>query len=465
MAIVLEALRRDLREQRQRNRSMYTQHNNHFWSEHKHDFLRVAENVHSENKHSGAAVVYIAQYLYHGLDQHDRAIEIMWEAQRKSRLDESGQSQLVYLLHDQKRFAESIDVLRGLVALRPDTINYRSLLMHALYRTDRDKELLEVIAQTDEHFHAEARWTEGNMAALAASCLQNKLFKQSVTYYEEVIPLHQRTHARRGIAGGTLSGYYASQARAYAGLKDTPRAVEAACGAIISWGPRHHNRSNAIESLKQVLRDGPDLAAYLKELNRETEQSGLDKPIVRKALGQVFLERKQFKDAVVQLHLALELQPNDSETHQALITCYEKMGDRHRIIDQILAAVQLRRRDIQLYKDLAERLRGNPSRAERAATSIVEVLPNETESHSMLAEIRQKQGRWDDAIIHWRRVAELRALEPTGLLKLATAQIHEGHWDDARESLTKLTARSWPQRFGNVHDDAHKLWQKLDDKR
>ena len=49
----------------------------------------------------------------------------------------------------------------------------------------------------------------------------------------------------------------------------------------------------------------------------------------------------------------------------------------------------------------------------------VEVLPQETESHTMLAEIRQNQNRWDDAIGHWQRVAELRALEPTGPLDAA----------------------------------------------
>jgi DNA-binding SARP family transcriptional activator len=99
---------------------------------------------------------------------------------------------------------------------------------------------------------------------------------------------------------------------------------------------------------------------------------------------------------------------------------------------------------------------------ERALTSIVEVLPRETESHTMLAEIRQNQNRWDDAISHWKRVAELRALEPTGLLKLTEAQIHEGHWSDARQSLEALTSKSWPDRFGNVHAEARKLWQKAD---
>ena len=52
-------------------------------------------------------------------------------------------------------------------------------------------------------------------------------------------------------------------ARAYAGLKNTAEAVDAACGAIVSWGPTHENRAEALEALKQVLRDAPDLDAYV----------------------------------------------------------------------------------------------------------------------------------------------------------------------------------------------------------
>ncbi len=412
LAIVLDALRRDLRHQQQRNRAMYANHNSHFWTAQQHEFARVAEDVYEERKNSGAAVLYIAEYLYHGLDLHDRAIEIMWDANKQRRLDETGQSRLVYFLHDQQRFVESIDLLRGMVELRPDTIVYRAQLMHALYRTQREAELLQVLTQTDKHFHDEGRWTEGNMAQLAASCLQNQLFTQSAAYYEELIPLHQRTHARRGIGNGTLSTYYTQQANAYAGLQQTPAAVEAACGAIISWGHRHENRTNAIQSLKQVLRDSPDLPAYLAHLDRETEESGLDKPIIRKALGLVFMDQRQFDAAITQLNLALAVQPNDAETHRALIDSYEKQGDRQGVIHQILAAVQLRRRDIELYRDLARKLNDDPKRSERALTSIVEVLPNETESHTMLAEIRQNQNRWDDAIGHWQRVSDSRARNP-----------------------------------------------------
>ena len=62
--------------------------------------------------------------------------------------------------------------------------------------------------------------------------------------------------------------------------------------------------------------------------------------------------------------------------------------------------VRLLRRDIALYEQLGRRLGKEPKEAERAYTSIVEVLPAESESHALLAEVRQKQGRWPEAIVH-----------------------------------------------------------------
>jgi hypothetical protein len=50
-----------------------------------------------------------------------------------------------------------------------------------------------------------------------------------------------------------------------------------------------------------------------------------------------------------------------------------------------------------------------------------------------------------------QRVSEFRALEPTGLLGLAKAQIHLQQWTNARATLEQLLAKPWPPRFGDVH--------------
>jgi predicted Zn-dependent protease len=130
----------------------------------------------------------------------------------------------------------------------------------------------------------------------------------------------------------------------------------------------------------------------------------------------------------------------------------------------LLAAVSLSPRNLELFKDLGaryERLE-QPEAAERARTGLVEAMPNESEGHAMLAEIRQAQNSWPDAIYQWQRVAAIRSLEPTGLLNLAKAQVHEKQWANARESARKLLAREWPSRFGDIHNQATAILKSIE---
>jgi tetratricopeptide (TPR) repeat protein len=188
---------------------------------------------------------------------------------------------------------------------------------------------------------------------------------------------------------------------------------------------------------------------------------------VRKSAGRVNAERSKHSEAIAQLQLAAELQPNDAETHQLLLAQFDALHDAEGAYRQLLQAVELSRREIKLYQEMGRRLEtlGRPREVERAYTSLVEVLPNESEGHALLAEIREQQNRWPDAIGHWEQVARIRALEPTGLLKLAAAQVHERRWDDAAATVKKLRARSWPARFGNVDEQARQLEQRITNQR
>jgi tetratricopeptide (TPR) repeat protein len=433
------------------------------WAQREADFLRFAEEIYSQNQRSETVIHNVADYLAQGLQNCDRAIEILWAAHRDKLLGESGQYKLVGYLHARNRYGESIGLLQGLVEAGPHNLEYRRLLMYAYFRTNRKDELMGFFKQTDDFFHQKNRWGEGPMAVLAGACLQSELFEAAVEYYKELIPLHERTARNRGIGDGTLSAYYGGQARAFAGLKKTPEAVEAACGAIVSWGSNSENRAHALEALRKVLQDCEKLDAYTADLDAQVAKDGRDNPLVRKALGQVYSERGQFDKAIVQLRAALELQPNDAEIHQALVACYDKQNDKQGAIRQLLSSVQLSRRDINLFKELGWRLADlhEDRESERAYTSIVEVLASESESHAMLAEIRESQNRWGDAIDEWRQVARLRSLEPTGLLRLAAAQVHEKQWDVAAETVRQLRAKSWPQRFDKTESQIQELEQQL----
>ena len=90
------------------------------------------------------------------------------------------------------------------------------------------------------------------------------------------------------------------------------------------------------------------------------------------------------------------------------------------------------------------------------------MLPNESESHALLAEIREKQDRWPEAIAHWERVAEIRALEPTGLLKLAAAQIHEKAWDQAAKDVAEAAQSELAAAVQRSAATGAELEQKLE---
>lgn len=464
LKLVTAELRRDLETQQSRSRCMYHQHNSYFWPEKTAVFAGVADEVWAERNNSGAAAKHIADYLYYGLPRVDRAIQILFEAYRRDLLDEGGQSQLVTYLHQQGRYPESIPLLQALMKWRPDNIHYRCNLMRAYFHSNRKAEVLALLQETDAYFHEKNLWHEQVIAELALACLQTQLYERSIVYYKEVIPLHQRAAPNRGIGNGTLSSYYARLSEAYAGLGLTAEAVEAAGGAIVSWGKRIEQRRHALEALQNVLRQSPNLDGYVAFLDGQVQETGLENPIVRKALGQVYLGKGDYGRAVDQLRLALTAQPNDAETHQALVESFERQGDIEGVVQQLLDSVELSRRDMNLYKNLGRRYGelGRLEESERAYTSIAEMLPQESESHALLAEIRQEQGRWPEAIIQWQQVARIRSIEPEGYLKLAAAQIHMKGWAAAKETVQTLLGKAWPSRFGDVHVQARALMEQIE---
>ena len=461
LKIVLAELRHDLLSRHQRGRYLYSQNYGYWWKAKRADFLKVVEEVLAQGDVSGAAAAYIAQYLYNGLDAPGRAIEVLFAAHRAQRLNDAQIAVLVQYLHAHERWGESVALLEPLVERHPANLVYRTQLMAAYFHTGRKRQLLDELAETDKIFHQQNRWNEYAMSMLANACSNAELWEQAVSYYSQAIVEHQRSRADRGIGQGTLSAYFAKQCEAYQQLDRTREAVDAASSAIVSWGRTHQQRTSAIKRLQQVFvaaGDRDDYAAYLDEQARAT---GQDRPIVRKALGQAYQQLNQLDRAIAQLEIAVQLQPNDSSTHKALLACYDQLEDKQSAIDQVLALLQLTRRDGALYADLAARLKDDETAQERAHTSIVEMQPHESESHTRLAEIRQKQNRWDDAIRHWEHVVRIRSLEPTGLLRLTTAQIHEKRWDAARATLKRLSDKSWPPRFSDVDDQVRQLEKQI----
>jgi tetratricopeptide (TPR) repeat protein len=465
LKFVLAELRSDLQSRHARNRVIYYRnYQPYYWSEKEQEFAKAAEVVLALNPRSGAAVTYVAEYLSRGVNRHGRAVEVLLAAHKDKLLNENGQDQLVTYLHEASRYAESIAVLMPMVAAWPETLRYRLMLMRAYFHADKKAELLALLKDTDAFFHDKGRWTEAAVADLANTTLETRLHEPSVAYFKEVISLHERTAPRRGLGDGVLSGYYAGLARAFDGLGKTAEAAEAAGGAVVAWGPDQRNRAQALTVLHEVLWNAPDLDGYVAWLDRHEAATGLYNALIHKEIGRVYVERGRHQQAIAQLRLAVEVQPNDAETQKLLVAEYDALHDPEGAFRQLLQAAELSRRDIKLYQEMGKRLDalGRPAEVERAYTSIVEMLPNESEGHALLAEIRQTQNRWGDAISHWEQVARIRALEPTGLLRLGAAQVHERLWEQAEETVKRLRSRSWPARFGNVDQQIRDLEQQID---
>lgn len=461
LKIVLAALRQELTSGRRYSSYFFRKHYAYFWNEKVPDFARVAEEVLNEKPDSSGTVSRVSDYLWSGLDHFDRAIEIRLIALPKGLVSASDRYELATWLHHENRWAEAIPVLEPMVEETPDEMKYRTALLKSYARSSRPEQRDRLLEQIDEHFRGGGRWTESNLALLASTCVEVQLDEAAVQYYDELIPLAQRSRRNRGIGEGTVSNYYELLSESHSRLGHTQEAIDAASGAIIAWGPRHDRRTSAINQMKSVVSRAQNLDEYVASLDRQFEESGQDSPLIRRIIGEVYAQRGEHEKAVVQLQLAVELQPFDPEVHQALIRSYDALDDTDAAIRQIVRQLDFDRHNLELYKDLARRLSDDKKQSERAVTTIVEAAPREAEHHEALALIRQDQNRWSDAIEHWQHVAELRALEPTGLLKLAEAQIHEERWTAARTTIDRLKSRAWPSRFSNVESQARQLENRI----
>jgi len=453
LRLVLSELRRDLLEWNERNRALYhDDYRNRFWSEHADDFLRVAEEVYTEQRNSMRSVTYIAHYLHEGLAQTDRAIEMLFVAERDGILDDDGRGQLVDFLFYASRFAEAAPLLEGMVANAPDVMSHRARLMRAYHHGLRHQQVEETRAAADEHFRQSGRWVEGNIAELASACFDCDLMQHAVDYYNEVIPLRQRSVAGGGVDDQTTSHYYQQLARAYSRLGRTEEAVEAASSAIVAWSRSRGERQDALKTLNHVLTKAADLDAYVASFDERAAQSGQDSPILRRAIGHRYLELEHHAEAARHLEIALELQPGEPDTYTDLLKCYDAMNQAGKAFDLVLAQIDLNPHDLELYGQLDQHTGDDPALRERAATSVVEAAPLEASHHQALADLRARQERWRDAADQWQRVAELRALEPNGLLGLADVQIKSGDTSGARRTIRLLESTEWPSRFGELVD-------------
>ncbi|MBI4601245.1 MAG: hypothetical protein HY721_04710 [Planctomycetes bacterium] len=463
LAIALAALREDLLEGEARTRVLYDKRHGRFWPEKAEDFRRAALEALEARRQSEAGSMHIAEYLFRGLERRSDSIDALARFYRARGLGDGGQWQLAGYLAEAGRHAEAVPLLEGLIARHPESLEHRAALCRAYHKLAQREKLAAALDAADEHFRAEGLWHEGHAAGLGNLCLEVAHPDRAVEYLREAARMHEKSAPNRGVGDGVLSSYYVSLAQALSGLGRTKEAVDAAAGAVVSWGRRADGRAQALESLLQVLRAAKDLGAYEASFEAEVAAARLENPTIRKALGRVHLERKSFARAARHLEAAVEHGPADPEAERKLIEAFDGLGDPARASARVLALAGKKERDFGLFKELGDRLaaQGKATDAERAYCALAELSANESEGRALLAELREGQARFGEAAAEWRQVVRVRSREPGGYVGLGRALLGAGRPAEAREALERVLRESWHPRFGDVHAEARKLVQRL----
>ena len=462
--LVAKQLRRELETRRRLNGGMYHQSYGDFWSGKADAFARITHEILRANPDDGPLIEYAAQYLWDGLSRRDDAIRVLSVAWRKDLLSEAGGSLLASYLFTEARYADAVPVLRKLLELRPRDHNLLSQLIESLCRPGKKKAWTRLLADTEADFTKEGIWGWNAQTTFAGACQRCGAWDDAVRLFETGIDGYMDAGRQQPRGDASLSAWYSGLAEAYAGLGDTAKAVDAASGAVVAWGRNQTQRSAALGTLTKVLMSAKDLDGYIKEFERQVEETGLENPTVRKALGKVLMVQKEDAAALRQFEHALEISRWDTEVLDSVVEIHRR-GKRYR------KAAEARLRACRAVPvefacwDKAAALyaeAGDAAAAERARTSIVEAAPDEADAHEALARLFQDEGRWLDALGRWRQVVRLREQAPAGYLGMAAAAVKAQVWDEADRAVDHILSRVWPQVFQHIVRQALDLKRVID---
>jgi len=460
LALVLGQLETNLLRAGNHGYHFWNHGNRWFWREQAQAFADTAAKIAELNEDKPAVLLRAAHFLWHSLGRHRSAIAILQSAESRGILGEQARWTLTSWLLTDRRFSEALPLCETLTLERPDKLDYRLGLANILAGLKRKDDAAKALDATETHFRAKKLWREHVAARLGETAAALGSAERAERWMEEAIRMRQERRGYRGGRDSTLSRYYRALALARGTLGKTAEAVNAAATAILSANPRNQNEMNrALESMHQALRTAPSLAAYVESYEAEVAKSGLDAPIVRKALARVLRERNDHAAVVVHLLAARELDPADAAVHKELVAAYDALGEARKAVDALFGSIRLAPHNLAAYDTLAERFRkaGDEASAERARTNLVEPSPNQAAGHRRLAAIRLQQKRWPEAVVQWRQVVRTEPFDPTGSLSLARALIQSGDSEEARRVLDHVMKTTWEQRFGDPRAQAAEI--------
>ncbi len=452
LLVVLEVLQEDMRSFQSRNRDIYWKHSSYFWKEQQEEFRRAALEILKEFPDSEAHIRYVVNYLRDGLRLRKEGTELLFNAYRRRGLSWEGRLELSQYLQEERRYEEARELLAVLLNEQPHRLDVHMRNLRCLHDAGDSEAAKKALQHADQYFRVPSRWGENAAHEFAKVTAYLNLYEKTVEYYEETIQLHVKTQPNRGVGNGTLSYYYEELAAVYQRMNQTRKAVDAIAGAIVSWGRNQDTRSHHLNRLDQILISAKDLETFVVEFEQEVAETGLDNAILRKALGKLYLSNGTFERSIHHLRQALLVQPDDAETRTYLLEAYSRAEKPVNAIQLLLETITRNPTELQAYQNLAERYTDmdNPNQAERAYTSMVEARPEESESHEALALVRERQNRWEAALMQWENVIRIRTQEPTGYLGKYRALMKLDRTREAARVRETLLETEWPEHFGDV---------------
>ncbi|MFO0975864.1 MAG: VIT and VWA domain-containing protein [Planctomycetaceae bacterium] len=399
----------------------------------------------------------LASWAEVAMENRALALEVLLVGNARSDLQFPQLDRLVSLLVEKSRLPEAQHLAGKLTDRCPMEQSSRQRLLqllHLMGLTDKVTEQIALIRK--ELVPDDSSWDKlWSLAAVASECRQ---WQTSLELYDLGIKAH-------GVPVLVTPPYAVAQqgrATCLSELGKTPEALEALSIAWATCGQDQNLRSSIQATLQSVMTAAADLKSIIALLDRKAAENGDDSSFLRRALGKALLDREMSGDAETQLRIALQLQSQDSEAWTWLLSSLDKQLKQQAAIDALLDHSDVNRRDTGLYRELYRRWKTlNDSLAEQAATSVIEVAPEEADHHSVLAEIRFNEGHLAACLAHRQRAADLRKEDPTLLVHLAEAQIRFGDRIAARGTLNRLATTKWDERFVDIPNEIRHLRQQL----
>ena len=436
--------------------------NRYFWAERRSDFLGVASDV-LELQGDKVAIRLRVAYLRRNLGQGRLAIETLMAVLDDGVLDRNVRRTLTRWLLDDQRAGEALPIAQGVLEEEPTALRNWLLVAEAEAESGAKPAALVTLKRAESHFRKAKKWTAHVAAKLAGAADQYGFGEDSVTWWQEAIRVRTEQRGYRGGRDSTLAGWYVALGRALGRLQRTDEAVSALRAGLVAGSRNHGAISSTLSILRRTFEHAKDLDTWVVKYEAEVESEGLDVAMLRRTLGSVYQQRKQWDRALHHWTAARDLEPMHADTHTQLVRIHDARRQPAAAVEALFGAIRLAPRETKFYEDLARRYAalGDKANAERAYTTLIESTPNQMAGHRRLAQIRAGQARLEEAIVQWRQVVRTDPLNPTGNLDLAEALFAAGKHAEARQILENVIAKDWEARFDNIKKRAREVLKRM----